>query len=129
MSKDLKRRFAELEHIRLKRERAINQRVFRTFILSCYGLSDPKDLPEECKKCSNFYCTFCCKCRHLTKKATDGDCYVSNEQYTDNYKAYEKFCNAVIREHSDLATKIENTPNIETEIMQGDWVVRGEGPL
>lgn len=129
MSKSLKKRFAKLEHIRLKRTRAINQHVFRTFILSCYGLSDPKDLPEECKKCSNFYCTFCCKCRYLTKKSTDWDCYVPNEQYTDNYKSYEKFCNAVVREHDDLKERIATAPNIETEIMQGDWIVRDKEPL
>lgn len=120
MSKDdIMKKFAKLERIRFARARAINRRVFRTFILSCYGLSDPKDFPEECKKCSNFYCTFCVKCRYLTKKATDWDCYAPNEQETENYKAYEKLCNAIVREHTEVSP-----PSSE-----GDWVVRTEEPL
>jgi hypothetical protein len=101
--KALLKKMNKLEKARMLRERAHNKRVWRTFILSCYGLSDPKDLPEECKKCSNFYCTFCFKCRHLTKKATDWDCYAPNEQETENYKAYEKLCNAIVREHTEVS--------------------------
>ena len=79
----------------------VDKHEYRKFVLGCYGLTEPKDLPEECKKCSNFYCTFCCKCRYLTKKNTDYDCYAPKEQETENYKNYEKFCDAVIREYKE----------------------------
>lgn len=69
----------------------------RKLILEYYGLTEP---PEECKKCSNFYCTFCCKCRYLTKKPTDWDYCVPNDNETENYKAYKKFCDAVVREYT-----------------------------
>ena len=79
----------------------VNKHEQRKLILGYYGLTDPKELPEECKKCSNFYCTFCCRCRHLTKKSTDWDCSVPNDNETENYKNYEKFCNAVVREYAE----------------------------
>lgn len=117
--KALLKKMNKLEKARMLRERAHNKRVWRTFILSCYGLTNPTDIPEECKKCSNFYCTFCDKCRYLTKKATDGDCYAPNEQETENYKAYEKLCNAIVREHTEVSL-----PSPE-----GDWVISEEEPL
>lgn len=101
-NKALLKRTTKLEKTRMLRERAHNRKVERLFILSCYGLFDPKDLPEECKKCSNFYCTFCRKCRYFTKNDTDWDCHTPNEQYTENYKAYEKLCNAILREYTEV---------------------------
>ena len=98
----LLKRMTKLEKVRMLRERAHNKRVKRLLILSSYGLSDPKDLPEECKKCSNFYCTFCHKCRHFTKNNADWDCYAPNEQYTENYKKYEELCNAILREYTEV---------------------------
>ena len=115
-NKALLKKINRIEKTRIMRERAHNSKVFRIFILSCYGLTDPKDLPEECKKCSNFYCTFCDKCRHLTKKDTDWDCYAPNEQETENYKAYEKICNTIVREHTEV-----RLPPLE-----GEWVVQEE---
>ena len=86
----------------------MNKHEHRKFILGCYGLTEPKDLPEECKKCSNFYCTFCCKCRYLIKKSTDWDCYAPNDNETENYKDYEKFCDAVVREYAEVNYEKEN---------------------
>ena len=102
VNKALRKKMNKLEKARMLRERAHNRKVWRMFILGSYGLSDPNDLPEECKQCSNFYCTFCHKCRHFTKNSTDWDCYAPNKQYTENYKTYEKLCDAILREHTEV---------------------------
>ena len=90
-------RKAELE--RTRHERALRFRVQRQLILDAYGLSDPKYLPEECKHCNNFYCTFCFKCRFLTKNTNDPDCQVRTEEKTKNFVDYENMCKAILREY------------------------------
>ena len=97
--KDWYKRWTKLEKIRMQRDRAINNRIRRALILSSFGLSDPKDLPEECKHCNNFYCTFCFKCRYLTKNDSDPDCQARTEETTKNFTDYEKMCAAIVREY------------------------------
>lgn len=97
--KDWHKRWAEPEEIRLRRTRAINNRIRRIFILSCFGLSDPKDLPEECAHCNNFYCTFCFKCKFLTKNENDANYQARTEEKTKNFTDYEDLCAAIVREY------------------------------
>jgi len=96
---DRYKRWKEVEKIGLQRNRALDNRVRRAVILGAYGLSDPKELPEECKHCNNFYCTFCFKCRHLTKRDSDPDYQASTEEVTENFRDYENMCKAIVAEH------------------------------
>ena len=77
----------------------MNKHEYRKFVLGCYGLTAPKDLPEECKHCNNFYCALCIRCRRITKKNTDWDCYAPSDNETENYKDYKKHCDAIVREY------------------------------
>lgn len=97
--KTLLKKMAKYEKARLQRERAHNRRVQRTFILSCFGLTDPKYFPEECKHCNNFYCTFCFKCKFLTKNDDDPDLQARTEEVTKNFVDYENMCAAIVREY------------------------------
>lgn len=97
--KDWYKRWTKLEKIRMQRDRAIKKCIRRAFILGSFGLSDPKDLPEECKHCNNFYCTFCFKCKFLTKKDNDPDFQARTEEKTKNFIDYENLCTAIFREY------------------------------
>ena len=91
--------YRKAEIARTRHERALRFRVQRQLILGAYGLTDPKELPDECKHCNNFYCTFCFKCKFLTKKDNDPDLQARTEEKTKNFIDYENLCAAILREY------------------------------
>lgn len=91
--------YLRAEIARTRHERALRLRVQRKLILGTYGLTDPKELLDECKHCNNFYCTFCFKCRYYTHKDTDPDYQAKTKDVTKNFTDYAHFCNAVVREY------------------------------
>ena len=45
-------------------------------------------LVEDCKYCTNFFCTHCWHCRTVTGKPTDGDYCCKSKHIVPNYLAY-----------------------------------------
>lgn len=95
-------------------------------------------LSEDCKYCSNFYCTHCWHCRHITHKDTDGDYCCRQKDIVPNYKAYVyamRYLNRLSEEDKQEMANAFSIPKdllwIEDEIEppEGDWVVPNKEPL